>query len=83
VACGSAPLTGRLLAVNPELAKGGSAGISVEIPGGRREIVAWIRDYDPAFATTYWLRTPITLPGGSHIAVEAQGACSLTVSMGR
>jgi hypothetical protein len=79
MACGSRPLAGRVLAVRPDLARGGSAGIAAVLPDGRREIVAWIRDYDPRFPTTYRLRKPIELPTGSRLVVETDGQCSLTV----
>ena len=67
LACGDQPLTGRLLAVQPQLEKGSSAGIAAVLPGGRREIVAWIRDFDPDLPATYWLRRPLDLPAGSRL----------------
>jgi len=81
--CGDQPLTGRLLAVKPQLGKGSSAGIAAVLPGDRREIVAWIRDFDPALPTTYWLRTPIDLPAGSRLRVEASAPCAIDVTIGR
>ena len=62
--CGDRPLpAGRLLGLRPpQLQDGESAGFSVMLPGGRQEIVAWIRDYEAEFAETYWLRTPLELP---------------------
>jgi hypothetical protein len=81
--CTTQSLTGQLLAVEPRLAKGGSVGIAAEMPDGRREVVAWIRDYDPDYPTTYWLRTPLRLPAGSRLTIEASGECSLMASVGR
>lgn len=81
LACGDQPIAGRLLAVRPQLDKGGSAGISVLMPGGRREIVAWIRTYDPQYPETYWLRRPISLPRGSRVHVEASGRCAVEVTL--
>jgi hypothetical protein len=87
VTCGETPLPpGRLLALQPRLEKDQSAGIAVQFPDGRREIVAWIRDYDPRFPTTYWLRTPIQLPRGSILITEgitdgaAKCALDLTIT---
>ena len=78
--CGARPFSGKLLAVRPRLAKDGSAAISARLPDGRREIIAWIRNYDPRFPTTYWLRTPLTMPPGSSLEVETSGGeCSLSV----
>jgi hypothetical protein len=74
---------GRLVAVNPQLAKGGSAGIAAVLPDGRREVVAWIRNYDPNYPTTYWLRAPLSLPRGSRLTVDAVGTCTLTATLAR
>jgi hypothetical protein len=81
--CGTHALTGRLLAVRPQLDKGASAGIAAILPGDRREILAWIRNYDPAFPTTYWLRNPLDLPAGSRLHVESPARCSIDVTLGR
>jgi hypothetical protein len=89
LACGDRPLTGRLLAVQPRLEKGSSAGIAAVLPGARRvpgvrrEIVAWIRDFDPQLPITYWLRRPLDLPPGSRLHVEASGPCTIEVTLGR
>jgi mono/diheme cytochrome c family protein len=81
--CGDQPLTGRLLAVRPRLGRGASAGIAAALPGNRREIVAWIRNYDPDFAATYWLRTPIVLPRGSRLVVEPSAQCAIEATLAR
>jgi hypothetical protein len=83
LACGDQPLTGRLLAVQPQLEKGASAGIAAVLPGDRRVIVAWIRDFDPRLTTAYWLRRPVDLPAGSRLYVEALGECAIEVTLGR
>jgi hypothetical protein len=51
----------------------------VKLPDGRQEIVAWIRDYDPAFQATYVLRRPLDLPAGSVLTTRADGTCGLTL----
>jgi hypothetical protein len=72
-----------LLAITPTLAEGASAGFSVILPGGRQEIVAWIRDYEAEFADTYWLESPIVLPRGSRLRVEAASSeCLVTLTIG-
>jgi hypothetical protein len=81
--CGNYPVAGRLLAVSPRLEKGGASGIAARLPDGRREIVAWIRHYDPADPTVYWLRRPLTLPRGSRLLVEASGACTVHATFAR
>ncbi len=81
--CGEQPISGRLLGVRPQLEKGGEAGISVVLPSGRTEIVAWIRRYDPAFPDTFWLRRPLDLPRGSRLRVETPGQCTIDVVLAR
>ncbi len=80
--CREQPLPrGRLLAVRPQLAQGGSAGISVLLPDGTVEIVAWIRGFEKKFTETYWLLNPIALPPGSRLRVEAEGRCRIAVTI--
>ena len=80
--CGEEPLPeGTLLAVQPELEPEHSAGIAVQLPDGRREIVAWIKGFDPEFPTIYRLRIPLVLPPGSVIATDARGRCALTLTI--
>jgi hypothetical protein len=80
--CGEQPFRGQLVAIRPALARGDSATITADLPDGRREILAWIRQYDPGFPTTYWLRTPLDMPTGSRLAVVTSSAqCSITVTV--
>ena len=80
--CGDRQLPrGRLLALRPELREGGSAGISVVFPRGRREVLAWIRGFERAFTETYWLRTPMDVPRGARLRVEADDACTVVLVM--
>ena len=80
--CGEQPLPeGTLLAVQLELELEQSAGIAVRLPDGRREIVAWIKGFDPEFPTIYRLRNPLVLPAGSVIATDARGTCALTLTI--
>lgn len=82
VMCGNSALpVGRLRAIHPRLEKAQSVGIAVQFPDGRREIVAWIRDYDPQFPTTYWLRTPVPLPRGSRLITEGAATCAIDVTV--
>ena len=84
LSCGDRPLPpGRLLAIKPSLAEGAAAGFSVILPDGRREIVAWIRDYEADFADTYWLESPIVLPRGSRLRVEGASECRVELKIGR
>jgi hypothetical protein len=82
VPCGERPLPeGTLVAVRPNLEKDQSVGIAVRFPNGRREIIAWIRGFDPKFPTTYWLRAPMALPPGSVLTTEPPDRCSVNVTI--
>ncbi len=81
--CAEQSVSGTLLAVRPALDKQGSAGITASLPGGRQEIIAWIRNYDPDDATTYWLRRPLTLPRGSRIRIESTATCTIDLIFAR
>ena len=83
LACGDHVVSGRLLAVTPQLETGGSVGIAALLPGGRQEIVAWVRHYDPQYPATYWLRRPLVLPRGSRLRAEGSGRCTLDVTFAR
>jgi hypothetical protein len=80
--CKDLPLPqGRLLAVRPDLNEGGSVGIAVRQPDGTQDIVAWIRNYEARYATTYWLRTPVAIRAGSRLIAQSSGRCSLTATL--
>ncbi len=73
---------GTLLAIRPMLDKGGSVGVSVRLPDGRREIVGWIRDFDPASPTTYRLRLPLILPPKATVSAQSAAAsCRITLTL--
>ena len=81
VPCGDQPLpAGRIVGVEPRLDPKGSVGIAVRQPDGAREVVAWIRDFEPDFTATYWLRTPIATRRGSRLVATSDTRCSVVVS---
>jgi hypothetical protein len=44
----------------------------------------WLRNYPKRWERTYWLRTPLTLPKGSAIRVDAsEPAASAVLLMGK
>ena len=80
VPCGERPLPGgTLVAVQPDAAAEASVGMSIHLPDGQRRIVGWITKFDPEFAVTYWLRTPLDLPAGSRLVTEPPDGCTVTV----
>jgi mono/diheme cytochrome c family protein len=83
LACKEQPLSGRLLAVTPRLQQGGTLRVAARLPSGVHEIIVWIRDYDPAYSPTYWLRRPLALPQGSRLLVESDGVCTIEARLAR
>ena len=83
LACKEQPLSGRLLAVTPRLERGGTLRVAARLPNGAHEIIVWIRDYDPVYSPTYWLRRPLALPQGSRLLVESDGVCAIDVTLAR
>jgi len=80
--CGEHALPeGTLLGIRPETTAEGSVGMAVRLPDGRREIVGWVRDFDPDFSTTYWLREPLALARGSTLSTEPRDGCTVTVTL--
>ena len=80
IPCGEQAMPeGTLLAVQPETAAEGAVGMAIRLPAGRREIVGWIKRFDPDFAATCWLRTPLEVPAGSVLVTEPSSGCSVTV----
>ena len=79
--CGDQSLpAGRIVAIEPRLDPNGSVGIAVRQPDGTREVVAWVRAFEPDFATTYWLRNPILTRRGSRLIATSDTRCSVVVS---
>jgi hypothetical protein len=82
IPCGEQLLPeGTLVFVQPQLGRDGSVGIAIRQPDGHRDIVAWIRGYEPDFPTTYHLRTPLRLAPGSMFVTEPREGCSVTVGL--
>ena len=61
---------GRLMGLRPQLDRGASVRVIAKLPDGRREILGWFRDFDPDYAPTYWLRTPLDMPSGTRVVSD-------------
>lgn len=74
---------GRLLGLRPVLREHAGIQVTVSMGDGRQEILGWFRDFNPKFAPTYWLRTPLVLPGGTRISAspELAGAQRIATSI--
>lgn len=79
ITCGG-PRAGRsaeLLAIRPLLPAGVSARLWLDRPGATKTILGWFRDFDPAYARTYWLARPADFGADARLASDA--ACSVEV----
>jgi hypothetical protein len=72
-----------LLAVRPLLAAGGSARVWLERTGATKTIVGWFRDFDPAFARTYWLARPADFGLDARLQSDAPCTVQLTLASAR
>jgi hypothetical protein len=80
LACSAGPLPqGRLLALKPVLPAGASVRISLTQRDGTEEPLVWVRDFEPDFAETYWLRTPVTVSRGMRMLADTNG-CSVELT---
>jgi hypothetical protein len=68
--------SGRLVALKPVLDKGASLRILLTRPDGSHEPLIWLKDFDPRFADTYWLRTPVTISRGMRMLTDVD-RCSV------
>ena len=68
---------GRLVGLRPSLPAGESLRLTVIRPG-REEILLWLKDFDPRFEETYWLRNPVTVTRATQFRAEAAAGCTLT-----
>ena len=87
LACDAATLPpGTLVGLRPELPAGGSIEVIARLADGREEPLIWLRDFSPAFATTYWLRRPLEVMAGSSVDISAakgQSACRVRFIYGQ
>jgi hypothetical protein len=58
---------GRLVGLRPELEARTSLRVTAMMPGDQAQVLGWFVDFDPDFAPTYWLSSPVVLPAGSRI----------------
>jgi hypothetical protein len=76
---------GRLVGLRPLLEDGASLQLTMAGADGTEEPLLWIRNFNPDFAETYWLRTPLAPAPGSRIIVSPEGTdgtCSVTLFFG-
>ena len=76
VSCSARTLPpGTLVALQPRLEKGASLRVIAS-----EDPLLWIKDFDPAFADTYWLREPMRIVRGTGVRMTpTPGDCSLVL----
>jgi hypothetical protein len=74
---------GRLLGLKPVLKPGGSLRMTLRMPDGLEEPVLWLRNFDPKFPETYWLRNPLRITSTVRMSAEFDVPCRITVLMSR
>jgi hypothetical protein len=80
--CGRRRLaSGAIVAFRPHLERGESVAVSVRRAGAAPVVLGWIRDFDPEFPETYWLREPVRLGPGSEVVAEGPDRCAVTLSI--
>lgn len=70
---------GRLLALRPALDKGASLRLDLARADGSGEPLIWLKEFDPAFAETYWLRTPTTVSRGTRLVADTP-SCTIVLT---
>ena len=75
---GSLPI-GRLVGLRPTLGNGDSLRLTLIGQDGTEQPLLWLRDFDPAFRETYWLRNPTAITRATRTHAEAATPCTLTV----
>ena len=70
---------GRLVGVKPELAEGADLRMTLAPADGSREPLLWLRNFDPAFHETYWLRQPVQVTRGTRVEIKGGTPCVITV----
>ena len=70
---------GRLVALRPALEKGADLRVTVTGSDGSTEPLVWLRNFDPAFAETYWLRRPLSVTRATRVEMTGDAPCRVTV----
>jgi mono/diheme cytochrome c family protein len=72
---------GDVFAIRPAAARSqASIGVAIRPPGGPPRVLAWLREFDPAYQATYRLRDAVAMPSGTRIdVVSPDAACHVYV----
>ena len=70
---------GRLVGLRPVLDKGADLRVTLTGSDGSTEPLLWLRNFDPAFAETYWLRRPLQVTRATRVEMKGDAPCRVTV----
>lgn len=70
---------GRLVGLKPLLSEGADLRVIITHADGSQEPLLWLRAFDPAFAETYWLRTPVEVTRATRVTMDGTAPCSVSV----
>jgi hypothetical protein len=65
---------GRLVGLTPTAPEGSSLRLNLRSADGLVQPLIWLMDVDPAFAGTYWLRSPQSIGAGARMDVPSRSA---------
>lgn len=78
--CGTRTLPrGRVVGLRPMLDKGGTLRADVTAPAGAAQPLLWVKNFEPEFRETYWLRTPVEATRTTRVRLTGSAPCALTV----
>jgi hypothetical protein len=70
---------GRVVGIAPMMDAGASLQLTVQTADGFEQPLLWVRDFDPKFPETYWLRSPLNTTSTVRMSAAFSGPCRLTV----
>ena len=83
--CQSQPLpNGVLLGITPSLAARHGLRLTLQFGTGAMEPLLTVREFDPRFKQTYWLRSPVPVTATARLLVEGTGPvqdCSIELAV--
>lgn len=70
---------GVVVGLKPLLQPGDDLRMTVTHADGTQEPLLWLRQFDPAFAPTYWLRLPVQVTGRTRVTMASAAPCKVSV----
>lgn len=70
---------GRVVGLKPALEEDAELKVTLTGADGSIEPLLWIRNFDPRFAETYWLRRPLDVTRAMRVEMDGKAPCRVTV----